>query len=100
MALAGLLSICLFFNIQRVSIYGDSKVMVDFVAGKSHINSLHLAAWLDRIRVLWRKMERCSIQQVDILSKEGLLLEPGIWNMKVKSGEEIFSIQDFSLPGS
>lgn len=47
MALAGLLNFCLFLNLQGVSIYGDSKVMVDFVSGKKY----HLQAspcWMVR----------------------------------------------------
>lgn len=42
MALVGLLSFCLFFNIQCVSIFGDSKVKVDFVMGKIDISNPHL----------------------------------------------------------
>lgn len=37
MALAGLLSFFLFLNLQNVSIFGDSRVMVDYVLGKNKI---------------------------------------------------------------
>ena len=43
MTLAGLLTFCLFFNIECVTIFGDSKVMVDYVLGKNHISDPHLA---------------------------------------------------------
>ena len=106
MALTGLLSFCIFFNIQGVSIFGDSKVMVNFVMGKIHFRNPHLAGWMHRIVFLWERMEGCSIQhiyklqnrKVDSLSKEGLLTSPGIWNMKVISDKQVFSITDFSLP--
>jgi len=47
-ALAGLLSFCLFLNLQNVSIFGDSKVMVDHVLGKNNILKPQLVGWLDR----------------------------------------------------
>jgi len=43
--LAGLLKLCLFLDIQQVSIFGDSKVLVDSVTKKNHIMALHLAGW-------------------------------------------------------
>lgn len=80
--------------------------MVDYVLGKIHISNPHLAGWMNRIVFLWRRMEGCSIQHIyrvqnkkaNILSKEGLLSDSGIWNMKVIFDEEMFSITDFSLP--
>lgn len=106
MALTGLLSFCFFFNIQSVSIFGDSKVMVDFVLGKIHISNPHLAGWMNRIVFLWERMEGCSIQHIyrlqnkkaDRLSKEGLFSTPGIWHMKVISDKQVFSITEFYLP--
>lgn len=41
-ALAGLLNFCFFLNIQAVTIFDDSKVMVDFVLGKNNIYKPHL----------------------------------------------------------
>lgn len=49
MALAGLLSFCLFLNLQSVSIFGDSRVLVDYVLGKNKILKPQLVGWLDRI---------------------------------------------------
>jgi len=49
-ALAGLLAFCTFFYIQSISIFGDSKSVIDHVMGSSHIKCPHLAGWLDRIK--------------------------------------------------
>ena len=84
MALPGLLYFYFFFNIQSVSIFGDSKVMVDFVLGKIHISNPQLAGWMNRIVFLWERMVGCSIQHInraqnkkaDSLSKEGLFTTP------------------------
>lgn len=107
MALARLLTFCIFFDIHLVSIYGDSKIMVDHVLGKCRISCPHLTGWMDRVMFLWGKVNGCSIQhiyrsknqQADCLSKEGLLTQKGIWSVKVISDGESFSIQDFSFPG-
>lgn len=50
MALTGLLSFYLFLNLQDISFYGDSKVLVDYMAGKISISRPHLEGWLNRIR--------------------------------------------------
>lgn len=80
MALAGLLHFCLFLNIQDVSIFGDSKVMVDGVLGKNIFMKPQLIGWIDRIKYLWNRSKGASIhhikralnQQADDLSKRGL----------------------------
>lgn len=106
MALARLLTFCIFFDIHLVSIYGDSKIVVDHVLGKGRIGCPHLTGWMDRVMFLWGKVNGCSIQhiyrsknqQADCLSKEGLLTQTGIWSVKVISDGESFSIQGFSFP--
>lgn len=100
MALASLLAFCIFFDIQFVTIFGDSKIMVDHVLGKCHIRSPHFAGWMDRIMYLWGIVKGCTIQHIyrsqnqqeNTLSKEGLLSETITWNMKVIFGEKFFSI--------
>lgn len=42
-ALAGLLAFCSFLEIQDISIYGDSKIMVDHIRGSCHIDYPHLS---------------------------------------------------------
>lgn len=84
-SLAGLLSFCICFDIHSMSIYGDSKIMVDHVIGKCCISYPHLTGWMDRIMYLWGELQGCSIQhiyrsmnqQADCLSKEGLLAPTG-----------------------
>lgn len=100
MALAGLLFICHFLNIQTLHIWGDSKVIIDHVSRKHHIKEQHLMGWMNRISSLWRQMEDYSIrhiyksqnQQADILSKKALLSQLGIWNMEVIFEAERFLI--------
>jgi len=104
-ALAGLLAFCVFFGIQNISIYGDSKSMIDHVTGACHISCPHLSGWMDKIMYFWRNMKQCSIHyifrsqnvQADRLSKKGLSL--GSWSMMVSDGERSCFIQDFSIPG-
>lgn len=47
--LDGLLAFYMFMEIQNISIFGDSKVMIDHVRGACHINYPHLFRWMDRI---------------------------------------------------
>ena len=61
-ALAGLLAFCIFFYIQSISIFGDSKIMIDHVKGKYHIRSSHLTGWMDKIMFYWGLLKECSIQ--------------------------------------
>lgn len=104
-ALAGLLAFCVFFGIQNISIYGDSKSMIDHVRGACNISCPHLSGWMDKIMYFWRNMKQCSIHyifrsqnvQADRLSKKGLSL--GSWSMMVSDGERSCFIQDFSIPG-
>jgi len=64
MALTGLLHFCLFLNLQEVSIFGNLKVMVDFVLGKNNIIKPQLIGWLDRIKFLWNRSEGTSIHHI------------------------------------
>lgn len=63
-ALAGLLAFCVFFYIQSISIYGDSKSMIDHVRGICHINCPHLSGWLNRIMYFWSNMKQRSIHHI------------------------------------
>jgi len=106
MALAGLLYFCFFLDIRHVLIFGDSKVMVDFVHKENNISMPHLTGWLNRIRSLWDDMYESSINHIsrtqnlkaDSLSKKGLSSSPGLWFVQVLSDENIFTIQEFSPP--
>lgn len=48
-ALVGLLAFCVYSDIRSISIFGDSKSMVDHVNGNSLIRCPHLAGWMNRI---------------------------------------------------
>jgi len=105
-ALAGLLAFCSFFDIHPISIFRDSKSMVDHVNGISHILCLHLTCWLDKIMFYWNQMAGSTIhhvhreknQMADVLSKEGLLHRTGSWSLMVYADGESHSIQDFCIP--
>jgi len=107
-ALAGLLAFCIFLDIQSISVFGDSKVMIDHVNGKCLIRSSHLTGWMDMIMFFWGLVKECSIQhiyrdqnqQADNLSKKGILLESSSWSMEVILDGKSFIMQDFSLPGA
>lgn len=106
MAVVGLLKFCLFLDIQDVTVFGDSKVMVDFVSRKNHILISHLAGWLDRIQFFWEclaggsihRISRDKNSQADSLSKMGLQSAPSSWFLQVFAEGENYLIQDFSLP--
>lgn len=106
-ALAGLLAFCVFFDIQNISIYGDSKSMIDHVRGACHISCPHFTGWMERIMFFWGNMKQCSIHhifrsqnvQAHCVSKKGLTLESGSWSTLVSYGEHSCYIQDFSIPG-
>jgi len=85
MALAGLLTINNFLEIQKLQIFGDSKVITEHVLSKHQVKNIHIAGWLDRIAVLWRKgkdyhishIDRHKNKKADALSKLGLTLPQG-----------------------
>lgn len=106
MALAGLLSFCPFLNLQDVSIFGDSKALVDYVSGKISISRPLLVGWLDRIRYSWISLTGGSAHHIsrnqnllaDALLKKGLHVAMGCWHLQVYSGGKINPIQDFYPP--
>lgn len=106
-ALAGLLAFSIFCDIQAISIFGDSKSVVDHVLGSCLIKSPHLAGSMDQIMYFWGLIKDKSIQhiccsqnqQADCLSKQGLLLDVSTWSLKIEDGENSCFIQDFSIPG-
>lgn len=106
MALAGLLKFCLFLDLQHVSIFGDSKVMVDFISRKNQILVPHLIGWMGRINFFWGSMVGGSIyyicrdknNQADSLSKLCLHAATGLWFLQIFSEGESYHIQEFNLP--
>ena len=106
MALAGLLKFYLFLDLQHVSIFGDSKVMVDYISGKNHITVPHLIGWMGRISVFWDSIGGGSIHHIrrdknylaDSLSKTGLHDATGLWYLQVLTEGESYQIQEFNMP--
>ena len=106
-ALAGLLAFCVFFDIQSISIYGDSKSMIDHVSGECHISCPHLSGWLNRIMYFWSNMKQHSIHHIprslddeaDHLLKKGLSMESGSWSLMISDDDFSCLIEDFSIPG-
>lgn len=85
MVLWGLLWFTNFLNIPILHVYGDTKIIIEHVLGKTSINNLSLLGWMKRIEVFWQLQDGYSIQyigrsqnvQVDSLSKKGLLQKYG-----------------------
>lgn len=106
MALAGLLHFCLFLNLQGVSIFDDSKVLVDSLNGKVFIRNPQLLGWIERINFFWNRSEGASICHIkrdlnhvaDGLSKKGLRMALGLWFLQVSFEGNVISIQDFLPP--
>lgn len=108
MALAGLLNLSDFLNIQGLHIYGDSKVVIDHVKFVHFIKNINLAGWLDRIASIWKSRKDYTIQHIDkafnkeadALSKEGLSSPNELWKVSITVGDVRHNIQDFYLPGT
>lgn len=85
MALAGLLSISDFLNLQGLKIYGDFKMIIDHVRSKHTIKNYNLSEWLERIMSIWVSRPDFSIEHInkgtnavaDALSKKGLFSQHG-----------------------
>lgn len=105
--LVGLFVFCSFMEIQNISIYRESKVIIDHVKGACYINYPHLSGWLERIMYFWNLLNQPSImhiprshnEQGDGLSKNGLSLEPGAWSLMISMGDSTCHIPDFFIPG-
>jgi len=106
-ALAGVLAFCVFFDVQAISIFGNSRQVIDHVNGVCHIRSPLMIGWMDKIMFLWGLTRECSIQligheqnlQADCVFKDGLLSDSGSWSMEVKEEEKSSLVQDFVIPG-
>lgn len=106
-ALTGLLAFCAFLDINCISIYGDSKSLIDHVNGVGLISYPHLSGWLSRIMHFWSSMKLHSIHhiprsrnaQADLLSKEGLKREPGLWSLRVLHEGSSYFIHEFYISG-
>lgn len=106
MALAGLLFMSDFLGIQKLHIFGDSKVIIDHVQSKHIIRNIHLSGWLNRVEAMWSTRKDYTISHIapeknrraDALSKEGLSSPQGTWRMQLTVDNISHQIQDFSMP--
>ena len=77
-------------QIQIISIFGDSKLIIGWVTNNYQMMSPFLQGWMDRVRKLWRRLGCPVISHVfrenntraDRLSKRGLLAYFG--SMKIE----------------
>lgn len=91
MALVGLLSICDFLGLQKLHIFGDSKVIIEHALSKHTIRNIHLSGWLNRVEAMWSTRKDSTIshitknknQRANALSKQGLSSPQGIWRMQI-----------------
>ena len=73
-------------GLNGLSIFGDSKIIIDVVTGKVVLSSLSSQGWLIRTKQMWMKLHNLPIQHIfrenksraDGLSKKGLRLYFGI----------------------
>lgn len=106
-ALSGLLAFCVFLGIQSISIFGDSKSLIHHVNGLGLINCPHLLGWLSSISFFRNLINLISFQhipcswnsQADILSKDGLSMQPSLCSLSVMLDGSSLLIQDFSING-
>ena len=89
-ALWSILKIAAEKNVQELQLCGDSKLTIDWENGQLQINALHLQHLLRAIRSQMENFESISFQHIyrelneeaDKLSKEALLLPPGLMMIK------------------
>jgi len=63
-ALAGVLAFCVFFDVQAISIFGNSRQLIDHINGVFHIRIPLMTDWLDKIMFLRELSSDCSIQLI------------------------------------
>ena len=106
MALWGGLHIAQDLQVQGVSIYGDSLLVINWITNKYQMKSSHLQGWLERTQSLWQRLGcppinhiyRESNTRADKLSKRGLRAEFGIMEVShLKEGRLIEAIS-FPIP--
>ena len=72
-------------EIKDISIYGDSKVIIDDMSGKSELFLHEAQGWIDKVKYLiskfasvsWNHIFRENNSRADKLSKKGLISPPG-----------------------
>ena len=106
MALWGGLFIAYDLQLQIAGIYGDSKLVIGWLSGETHMVSPLLQGWLDRTRKLWNQLGSPPLQHIyrelntraDRLSKKGLMEDFGILKVAHFIRGSMIDIQDIPLP--
>lgn len=104
MALWGGLHIAQDLQVQGISIYGDSMLIINWITSKYQMRSPHLQGWVERTQGLWQRLGCPPINHIyrennsraDKLSKRGLTA--GFGNMEVSHFKEGRMIEAFSIP--
>ena len=104
MALWGGLLFAYDMQLQGVSIYEDSQLIINWVTNSYHMMTPHLQGWIERTQSLWKKLGYPSINHIyregntraDKLSKKGLGADFGI--MMVSHFLDGRQIEAFSFP--
>jgi ribonuclease HI len=80
-----LLTLVVRLDISELFVQGDSKIVIDWLRGKGHLQVINLECWKDIILDLIKHFHSISFQHVfreenttaDTLSKQALLQPPG-----------------------
>lgn len=64
MALWGLLWFTKYLNIPKIHIFGDSKIIIDYVMGYAKIYQPSLHGWLYQIEQLWASFKDSTIEHI------------------------------------
>ena len=67
-------------EIPCIHVYGDSRIIIDGISGKSNLQGQHLKGWIDRTQYILSKFQDFMMNHIyrehnmhaDILSKTGL----------------------------
>lgn len=94
-------------DISSVHIYGDSKVVIDYVRGKAIICKSSLQGWLQQITTIWSSLQHSSIQHIskdfnteaDGLSKKGIMEKLDGLHIEIKMYETWLEAGILPLPG-
>lgn len=106
MALWGLLWFTNFLDIQNLHVFGDSKVVIDYVCLQAHIQKSSLQGWLMQIKNIWsslknptnQHMSRILNYEANTLSKNALELERDRLHVSIKLKETWLDVGNFPIP--
>jgi len=84
-------------NIQDIQIFGDSRVVIDWLAGKSVLHSINLLHWCSRIKNILTFFSHISFfhiyrehnSEADYLSEKGIGGAPGVFYFEELMGSII-----------